>query len=255
MLCVGLDTDIDRMPNVFPASPEGIFDFNKQIILATSAHASAFKLNFAFYEQYGSRGFEALEKTIDIIPKEKLIIADAKRGDIGNTAKAYAKSVFEHFKCDAVTLNPYMGIDTLVPYAEYEEKLLFVLALTSNKGSEDFEQLQTMGKSLYEEVIIKVASSFSSSQVGFVIGASKPEALARVRSMIKENMLLIPGIGAQGGSLKKTLLANGGMPAMINASRSIIYASQGADFAQKAALEAEKLKTEINTISKSLAAK
>ncbi|MCX6146671.1 MAG: orotidine-5'-phosphate decarboxylase [Candidatus Kapabacteria bacterium] len=234
LLCVGLDTDIDKIPSQFKGSLNGILDFNKAIIDATSDLVNSYKLNFAFYEQYGIEGMEILKKTIEHIPNHILKIADAKRGDIGNTSRSYAKAAFEAFACDAITVSPYMGEDSIKPFLEYKDKLTFVLCLTSNEGSNDFQRLSSNGKSLYISVMEKTMKWGSKEQVGYVVGATHPNDLKELREIAPENPFLIPGIGAQGGDLEATLKANNNAPAMINASRAVIYASSGLDFAEKA---------------------
>ncbi len=239
MLCVGLDSDITKLPEGIEQNIDGIFDFNIKIIEATSEYAAAFKLNFAFYEQYGAAGFEIIKKTIDAIPSNKFIIADAKRGDIGNTSKAYAKSAFDYFNADALTVSPYMGSDSLKPFLEYEDKMIFVLALTSNPGSADFQRLNYEGKPLYINVIEKTATYGNKYNTAYVVGATHPEELSQIREIIPEHYLLIPGIGTQGGDAKAILKANGGKPAVINVSRDIIYQSGLDIFAEAAASRAK----------------
>lgn len=234
LLCVGLDTDIDKIPIQFQNGLEGILDFNKAIIEATSDLVNSYKLNFAFYEQYGIEGMMILKKTIEHIPNNILKIADAKRGDIGNTSKSYAKAAFEAFGCDAITVSPYMGEDSIKPFLEYKDKMTFILCLTSNQGSNDFQRLEFNGKPLYKSVLEKTILWGSKEQVGYVVGATHPNELMGIREIAQENPLLIPGIGAQGGDLEATLKANQNAPAMINASRAVIYASSGLDFAEKA---------------------
>lgn len=248
LVCVGLDSSIDRMPDSISKDLQGLLDFNKAIIDSTKEFCLGYKLNFAFYEQYGSKGIEILEKTFDYIPNDKFTIADAKRGDIGNTAKAYAKSIFEHFNADSATINPYMGMDTIEPFADYHSKIFFALGLTSNQGAQDFEWLVCDDGALYEEIIKKISGKFSERQAGFVVGATHPEELARIRTLIPENLLLIPGVGAQGGNLKKVMIANKKSPIIINSSRQIIYASDKNDFDKAAATATETLRNQINEL-------
>ncbi len=244
LLCVGLDTDIDKVPIKFQYGLKGILDFNIEIIEATKDLVNSYKLNFAFYEQYGIEGMEILKKTIDHIPNNILKIADAKRGDIGNTSKSYAKAAFEAFSCDAITVSPYMGEDSVKPFLDFKDKLTFILCLTSNQGSNDFQRIESSGKSLYKSVVEKTMTWGNKEQVGYVVGATHPNELEELREIAKENPFLIPGIGAQGGDLEATLKANKNAPAIINASRAVIYASSELDFAEKArekAIEYQKL--------------
>ena len=242
LLCIGLDSDISRLPESVEKSLSGLFLFNLKIIEATRSFASAYKLNFAFYEQYGSEGFVVLKETINSIPEDKFIIADAKRGDIGNTSKAYAKSVFEYFKADAITVSPYMGSDSLKPFLEYDDKMIFVLALTSNPGSKDFQRLQCEGKPLFQQVIETTSEYGNKYNTGYVVGATHPEDLKLIRKIIPEHYLLIPGVGTQGGDVHAVLDANAGGPVIINVSRDIIYSSGLEIFAEAAAQKAEYYK-------------
>ncbi|TAE27517.1 MAG: orotidine-5'-phosphate decarboxylase [Candidatus Kapaibacterium sp.] len=259
-LCVGLDTALEMLPamlrertNTDSLITDALVEFNRCIIEATHDVVAAYKLNLAFYEQYGASGWLAFEKTLACIPDDCLIIADAKRGDIGNTSKAYAKAFFERYSCDALTVAPYMGKDSLVPFLEYTDNMTFVLALTSNAGSADFQRLSATNKSMHEKQpeaaqelykhVIQSSLSWlpmpSARNCGFVVGATHPAELAAIRAMIPNEMLLIPGIGAQGGDLAATLRANNGAPCLINSSRAIIYASSGNDFAEAARKAAE----------------
>jgi len=246
-LCVGLDTDIDKIPAHLKIHPEGVFEFNKQIIDATKDFTVAYKINTAFYESQGVQGWVALEKTLDYIPDDIFKIADAKRGDIGNTAEHYAKTFFETYPFDAVTLNAYMGGDTIKPFLKYKNKWAILLALTSNAGAEDFETLKVGERKLYEEVLIKSSEWGSREQIMYVVGATRPEAISDIRKIVPNHFLLVPGVGAQGGDLQKIceygLNKDGGL--LINASRSIIYASSGENFAMEAGKEAEKLQKEM----------
>ncbi|TNE35000.1 orotidine-5'-phosphate decarboxylase, partial [bacterium] len=219
ILCVGLDIVAEKMPDHLERSIEGMIQFNQEIINATNDLIASYKINFAFYEQYGVRGFELLQKTIDYIPNNIHIIADAKRGDIGNTSKAYAKSVFEEFKCDSITVNPYMGEDSVVPFLEYRDKMVFLLCLTSNSGSLDFEKLNFEGKKLYQKVLETSMKWGSKENLGYVVGATHPSELEEIRNKAKESYFLIPGIGAQGGNPEQVLTANQNGPAIINSSR------------------------------------
>ena len=244
ILCVGLDSDISRLPESIDRDIAGLLEFNLKIIEATKSYVAAFKLNFAFYEQYGSSGFDVLKQTINAIPDSIFVIADAKRGDIGNTSKAYAKSVFEYFRADAITVSPYMGSDSLQPFFDFEDKMIFILALTSNPGSEDFQRLKCGGKAIYEHVIEKSATYGNSKNTAYVVGATHPDELRSIREKLPEHFLLIPGVGTQGGNVEAILQANGGKPVIINVSRDIIYYS-GMDIFAEAASERAKYYKEI----------
>jgi len=246
MLCVGLDSDISKLPNGIEKNLDGLLKFNKKIINSCSTYASAFKVNFAFYEQYGSEGFDVLKETMDNMPNDKFIIADSKRGDIGNTSKAYAKSCFEYFNADSITVNPYMGSDSILPFLEYKNKMVFVLALTSNPGSADYQRLIAEDEPIYKHVIKKCAALSENKNIGFVVGATHPDELSEIREIIPDKFLLIPGVGSQGGDIEAILEANKSGPAVINVSRDIIYSSGDQDFAEKAALKARKYKELFN---------
>ncbi len=246
LLCVGLDTDINKLPQGIGRSVDGILEFNKSIIESTAGYAAAYKINFAFYEQYGVRGFEILKETFGMIPQEIFTIADAKRGDIGNTSKAYAVSCFDYFGADSVTVNPYMGYDSVSPFLEYKDKMVFLLCLTSNSGSNDFQRLGSSGMPVYRHVYHASSKWAPEDMLGYVIGATHPGELAEIREDIPGRVLLIPGIGAQGGDIEAVIKANAGGPALINVSRSVIYASSGADFAEKAAEKAKYYMDEFN---------
>lgn len=247
MLCLGLDTDASLLPKGFEASPKGMLAFNKAILEATLHHAVAVKINTAFYEAYGSAGWQVLENTLALIPDSVFKIADAKRGDIGNTSKQYAKAFFNHLPFDAVTLSPYMGLDSLEAFLDYPDKTAIILALTSNAGSADFETLQTPGGLVYEEVIRRFVGASSSEKPMFVVGATKPESFRRIRESAPDHFLLVPGVGAQGGDAA-TIIHEGGIQhnrLLINASRSIIYASREDDFQEAAAKAALALVSEM----------
>lgn len=248
ILCVGLDTDITKLPKIFSSGLDSITEFNKAIIDATKEYACAYKINFAFYEQYGTNGFRLLENSLKLIPDNKFIIADAKRGDIGNTSKAYATAVFDYLRADAITVNPYMGYDSIAPFLEYENKLTFILALTSNPGSNDFQRLKVNEEALYTRVIKTTLGYANTQSIGFVVGATHPEELAEIRKIAPNNFLLIPGIGTQGGNIEKTLSANNNRPAVINVSRDIIYASDKEDFAERANEKARSYRNLLGTI-------
>lgn len=235
-LCVGLDTDIAWIPESLKGSANPILAFNEAIIDATADLCCSYKMNLAFYESAGTLGLEALRGTLERIPEGGISIGDAKRGDIGNTAGHYAAALFEEWGFDAVTVNPYMGTDTLEPFFGYPGKCVFVLALTSNPGSAQFQRLVTDGEPLYVKVIDRCMEDFGSAdQLGFVVGATHPGELGEVRRRVGDNIpLLIPGIGAQGGDAQGTVEANNGGVAFINVSRGISRAGNGEDFAQKA---------------------
>lgn len=249
VLCVGLDTDINKLPDNIEKTLKGALEFNKQIIEATKEFAVSYKINTAFYEQYGSKGWDLMEATLDCIPKDCFTIADAKRGDIGNTSKMYAKAFFETMNFDSITVAPYMGEDSLKPFLEYDNKWVICLALTSNQGSDDFQNLNLSNqKKLYQEVLIKTSSWGNENNLMFVTGATKAESLNDIRKIVPNHFLLVPGVGAQGGSVKDVcdngFNADGGV--LINASRSILYASKNEDYAIKAGIEAKSLQAEMS---------
>ena len=238
LLCVGLDVDLKLIPaGIDPLT------FNKSIIDATRDLAIAYKPNLAFYECLGKKGWELFEETVNYIGNEHLIIADAKRGDIGNTSRYYAQTFFETYPCDAVTIAPYMGEDSVTPFLGFEDKWAIVLGLTSNKGANDFQLQQTGDEMLYQMVLRKVASWGNDENIMFVVGATQASALIELRKIVPNHFLLVPGVGAQGGSLDDVLqygmTLDGGL--LINASRSILYASNGLDFAEAARAEALKM--------------
>lgn len=240
-LCVGLDTSIARIPQHLKKSKDPVFEFNKRIIDATHKYCIAYKPNLAFYEEQGSSGWKSLEKTLEYIPDDSFIIADAKRGDIGNTSKKYAKAFFENLRCDAVTVNPYMGKDSIEPFLEFEGKWVVILALTSNPSSEDLELKKLSGGRFVFEHILELSKQWGSpDQVMFVVGATQADKLQRVREIVPDHFLLVPGVGAQGGDLES--VARYGMNSqcgiIVNIARSIIYAGQGDDFLVDVAKEA-----------------
>lgn len=242
-LCIGLDPDPELMPDV------DVLSFNKAIIEATSDLVCAYKPNLAFYEALGAEGLAILEKTLRCVPDDIPMIGDAKRGDIGNTARAYAKALFSVFGFDAATVNPYLGFDSIEPFIDYKEKGVFILCRTSNKGALDFQNLCTNGLPLYEVVARKAREWNIHGNVGLVVGATYPEELKRVRSICPEMLLLIPGVGAQGGDLASAVsygMDAQGERAIINVSRQILYGSRGKDFAQAARGVAERLRQQIN---------
>ncbi len=246
-LCVGLDTDKEKLPGHLKKSPDGIFLFNQQIIDATLDTCVAYKINTAFYEALGSRGWDIMERTVNYIPSTHFKIADAKRGDISNTSAQYAKAFFETLPFDAITIAPYMGADSVQPFLNHEGKWGIVLGLTSNEGSQDFQQ-QKMGEGfLYESVISSVSKWGSKQNLMFVVGATKADDISSIRKIIPDNFLLVPGVGAQGGSLhdvsKAGLTKDCGL--LVNASRAIIYASPNEDFAIKASIIAKGYQNEM----------
>ncbi|GAA4456091.1 orotidine-5'-phosphate decarboxylase [Nibrella saemangeumensis] len=250
-LCVGLDTDIRKIPAHLQNDPDPVFAFNRQIIDATAEFAVAYKPNIAFYEAQGPRGWESLRKTLAYIPKSCFTIADAKRGDIGNTSDLYARTFFDPSAAgldfDSITVAPYMGHDSVTPFLNYNGKWVILLALTSNPGSQDF-QVQHIGNQPLFEYVMQTAQTWAShDRLMFVVGATQAEQLGRIRQIAPNHFLLVPGVGAQGGSLAEVsrygLNEHGGL--LVNASRSILYASSGTDFARRAAGEAHKLQREM----------
>ena len=246
-LCVGLDTDISKIPSHLKSSADPVFEFNKQIIDATKEYCVAYKINTAFYEADGLKGWESMEKTVNYIPSSHFKIADAKRGDIGNTSAQYARAFFETLNFDAITVAPYMGSDSIMPFLEYENKWTILLGLTSNPGSADFELQRTGSEYLYEKVL-KTASSWGSPEnLMFVIGATQPEQFEAIRQITPDHFYLVPGVGAQGGSLKdiSEKAINKDIGLLVNVSRGIIYASDKDDFAQKALSCAKEYQSEM----------
>lgn len=255
-LCIGLDTDITKIPQHLNNFDDPIFEFNKQIIDATIDLAVAYKPNFAFYECYGARGWESLTRTINYLntqyPGQAFTIADAKRADIGNTSQQYARVMFDKassgLEFDAVTVAPYMGEDSVKPFLSYPSKWIIVLALTSNKGAEDFQFLECQGIRLFEQVLIRSSQWGSQENMMYVVGATKAEMLTGIRKIVPDHFLLVPGVGAQGGSLQEVakygLTKDCGL--LVNSSRNIIYASKGDDFAIKAREKAEKMQKEMS---------
>jgi orotidine-5'-phosphate decarboxylase len=251
-LCVGLDTDIQKIPSHLLSEKDPIFEFNRQIIDATHSFTVAYKPNIAFYEAHGAKGWESLQKTLEYIPKECFTIADAKRGDIGNTSGLYARAFFDKnssgLDFDSVTVAPYMGEDSVKPFLEFPDKWVILLALTSNAGSKDFQNLLVNHETpLFEEVIRKSQEWATDEQLMYVVGATKADMLTHIRTLAPEHFLLVPGVGAQGGSLAE--VSKYGMNTqcglLVNSSRGIIYASTEKDFAQKAATEAQKIQAEM----------
>ena len=245
LLCVGLDPDIAKIPPFLRRRPNAILEFNKRIISATSDLVCAYKLNLAFYEAHGKQGWAALEKTLELIPGSILKIGDGKRGDIGNTAEMYARALFDGLGFDAVTVNPYMGTDSVMPFLENPKKGAFILALTSNPGAKEFQNLKSGGRPLHEHVIAAARRWSGRENCGLVIGATRPAELKRLRPLAPQLPFLIPGIGAQGGDLRAAVrhgcTADGDL-AIINVGRSILYASQGKDFDADARREAGNIR-------------
>ena len=246
-LCVGLDPDLTKIPKHLLQLEDPVFEFNKAIIDATKEYCVAYKPNTAFYEALGVKGWKALEKTINYIPKDCFIIADAKRGDIGNTSLAYAKAFFETLPCDAITVAPYMGADSVLPFYTYKDAWVVLLALTSNTGSADFQMLEVNGQKLYAEVIKKALSWGNNENTMFVVGATRGEEIAELRKLAPSHFFLVPGVGAQGGSLEEVFNygANKEVGLLVNSSRAILYAEDGEDFADGAKKEALKIQTEM----------
>lgn len=247
-LCVGLDTELNKIPKHLKANSDAVLQFNKAIIDATKNWCVAYKINTAFYEAMGVQGWRIIEETLHYIPNTHFKIADAKRGDIGNTSSQYAKAFFETLPFDAITVAPYMGEDSIKPFLEYENKFTIVLGLTSNKGANDFEMLKTGENYLYEKVIEKIANWGTSNNLMFVVGATQASQIASIRNIIPDNFLLVPGIGFQGGSLKDVSDAglNSNVGLLVNASRAIIYAGENENFANEATEIAKQYQAEMS---------
>ncbi len=254
-LCIGLDVDLNKIPKHLLKEEDPIFKFNKTIIDATHHLAVGYKPNTAFYEAYGVKGWKSLEKTITYINEkypEVFTIADAKRGDIGNTSTMYAKAFFKDLAFDSVTVAPYMGKDSVEPFLAFENKHTILLALTSNQGAFDFQTKDTEGKELYKQVLEISKSWKNSENLMYVVGATKAEYLSDIRKIIPDSFLLVPGVGAQGGSLQEVCKygLNQQVGLLINSSRGIIYASDGLDYAEAAAKKALELQQEMQEILK-----
>lgn len=250
-LCVGLDPDLEKIPRHLLSEPDPIFSFCKAIIEETADFAVAYKPNIAFFEALGARGWETLARVEEIIPKDIFTIADAKRGDIGNTSKLYAKAFFETMDFDSITVAPYMGEDSVTPFLEFENKWVILLALTSNKGSMDFQLIQdSNGKPLYQSVLERSQKWGTPENTMYVVGATRGELIGEVRKAAPEHFFLVPGVGAQGGSLSE--VAKYGMNStcglLVNSSRGIIYASGEKNFAKVARREAKKLQVEMKLL-------
>jgi len=254
-LCVGLDTDINKIPEHLFDADDAMFEFNKAIIDATADLCVAYKPNLAFYESLGLEGWEVLERTVDYIREnypDQFIIADAKRGDIGNTSAMYARTFFGNMEFDSVTVAPYMGEDSVTPFLTYEGKWVTLLALTSNKGAYDFQFMKDAetGERLFEKVLKTSLNWGTDENMMYVVGATKAEMLTEIRTIIPEHFLLVPGVGAQGGSLEEVAKygLNSTCGLLVNSSRQIIYASSEIDYAKAARLEAEKVQVEMEQI-------
>lgn len=255
-LCVGLDTDITKIPQHLLNGKDPVFEFNRQIIDATRDLCVSYKINTAFYEAMGLKGWESMEKTVKYIGNDHFKIADAKRGDIGNTSTQYAKAFFEAMPFDAITVAPYMGEDSVRPFLEYEGKWAIVLGLTSNKGAGDFELQKAGEQFLYEKVLTTVSNWGNSSCLMFVVGATQSDEFINIRKLAPDHFYLVPGVGAQGGSLKeiseKAMLKND-VGLLVNVSRAIIYASEKEDFASEARAIAQQYQFEMAGYLKELA--
>ena len=247
-LCVGLDTDLTKIPRHLQSHPDAVFEFNKAIIDATQDLCVSYKLNTAFYEAMGAKGWDILERTFNYIPTTHFKIADAKRGDIGNTSTQYAKAFFESMSADAITVAPYMGEDSVRPFLEFEKKWAIVLGLTSNPGANDFELQQMGGELLYEKVLRTVSQWGNPGNLMFVIGATQPKEFVNIRKITPEHFYLVPGVGFQGGSLKdiseKAMTKDCGL--LVNVSRAVIYASGKEDFAEEARTIAQQYQAEMS---------
>lgn len=250
-LCVGLDTDLEKIPKHLLKASDPIFEFNKQIIDATKDYCIAYKPNIAFYEALGAQGWESLKKTLEYIPKDCFTIADAKRGDIGNTSLLYAKAFFQNLNFDSITVAPYMGEDSVKPFLEFKDKWVILLVHTSNKGSEDFQLLQTReGKFLYEEVIFQSQLWATPDQMMYVVGATHEEKISSIRMLAPDHFFLMPGVGAQGGDLEaiSKVGMNEQCGLLVNSSRAIIYASTREDFAEVAGKESLKIQNQMDKL-------
>ncbi|MCG8606219.1 orotidine-5'-phosphate decarboxylase [bacterium] len=256
LLCIGLDPDVHKLPASLRAEPKPLFKFCAEIVESTKHTAAAYKPNLAFFEAEGSAGWAQLEKLLETIPSGILTIADGKRGDIGSSSEMYARSILRKLDCDAVTVNPYMGRDSVEPFLQWPEKGAFILCLTSNPGAQNFQHFNNGRQTLYENVIAQVQSWNSSRNCGLVVGATHPEEARAIRSTARHLPFLVPGVGTQGGDLdsavRNATSDTGGM-ALFNSSRGIIYKSNGADFADAAAKAAEELRDQINQIRFSIA--
>ena len=250
-ICLGLDLDPRKMPQEFAGSTRGMFEFARRIVEATADQVCAYKPNLAFYESLGAEGWSLLQLLVQRIPERVPVILDGKRNDIGNTAAQYATALFDRFKADWVTVNPYMGYDSMRPFMERKDRGVFVLCLTSNAGAKDFQMLNVEGQPLYKVVAERVRYWNKDNNCGLVVGATHPDQLKEVRELAGDMPLLIPGVGAQGGSLEESIVAGTDSfrkPAVINVSRSVLYASSGADFDQRARQEIVKLNAAVTRL-------
>lgn len=251
LLCVGLDTDAKKIPAHLGPTTNGVLEFNRQIIEATKDIASSYKINFAFYEVLGKEGWSVIEKTRALIPSSVLTIADAKRGDIGNSSGYYADAILRDMDFDSVTVAPYMGKDSVLPFLQDETKGVFLLALTSNEGAFDFQYQKLGARRLFEEVVATSQQWTAHDNLGFVVGATKSADIRSVRTLAPSAPFLVPGVGAQGGNIDDVVkygCTQDSFGVVINASRSVLYASNGKDFADAARNEATKLRDEINFV-------
>ena len=250
LLCVGLDPDVRRIPGHLLSQKDAVVEFCRSIIAETGDLVCAYKLNLAFFETLGEAGWSTIHRVLEVVPPDVVTIGDGKRGDIGNTAEMYARALFSDFKFDAATVHPYMGQDSVQPFVADADRGVFVLALTSNPGARDLQYLNVNGKPLYERVIARAKKWNSNGNIGIVVGATRSAHLKRIRHMVPSMPFLVPGVGAQGGDLRAAVRygcdADGEM-AVINASRSILYASAGADFADAARRSAMTMRDEMNT--------
>jgi len=248
LLCVGLDTDPAKLPGTLAKSKNAVLRFNQEIIEATSDLVCAYKLNLAFYEALGEKGWHIVQKTMESIPGTIVTIGDGKRGDIGNTAERYAVALYKELHFDAATVSPYLGFDSIEPFIRSDDHCAFVLALTSNKGSNDFQRLIIHGRPLYERIVQATVKWNTKQNIGLVVGATHPAELKPVRDLAPAMPILIPGVGTQGGDLESAVqfgCDKNGFLAIINASRSVLYASSGSDFADAARAEALRLRKQI----------
>ncbi|MBN2518961.1 MAG: orotidine-5'-phosphate decarboxylase [Bacteroidales bacterium] len=254
-LCIGLDTDLEKIPKSLLSNEDPVFEFNKQIIEHTNEYTIAYKPNLAFYEILGKKGWESLEKTVNYLRKnypDIFIIADAKRGDIGNTSKMYAKAFFENLDCDAITAAPYMGSDSVLPFLSYKNKWVILLALTSNQGAYDFQYFKEYENQeyLFKKIILISKGWGNENNMMYVAGATKAEMLKEIRKIVPDHFLLVPGVGAQGGSLEQVAKygMNNKCGLIVNASRSVIYADNSDKYYMAAKLEAQKLQKEMQNL-------
>jgi len=257
-LCIGLDTDINKIPKHLLELNDPVFEFNKQIIDATKDFSVSYKINTAFYESRGIKGWQSLVKTWQYLPKDCFSIADAKRGDIGNTSEMYASAFFDEssseMSFDSITVAPYMGADSVKPFLKFKDKWVILLALTSNEGSKDFQNLSVGSEMLFERVVQKAGEWANDEQMMFVVGATRGEAFLNIRKYAPSHFLLVPGVGAQGGSLEEVCKygMNKDCGLLVNSSRAIIYASSGEDFAEVARKEAQKIQSAMEDTLKSI---